>query len=1255
MAPNNVDPGIVAYGGDDYFAGGRGQESKKHQVSSNERYLDYTETPLDVGPTLDSHRGLLSESVLISDKGSSRPEEKSPVHQVADARWRPKWLRPIVLSIFLAIFVVFTVALPVMLWYSQNNSGLVQTRQSYVYLWRFGPTALLTMVSIFWGRVELQTLRYMPWIAHRRSQLLGTQTDVYNLDYTAMLSPMILFQSFRNKHYLVSCIAIVSLILKLQIVLAPGLYSLANVRVAEPTGVQLLDSFNTTTRTTQVTDGSAFYMFKALDSFNMRYPFGVTEDLAYQTFKFANGTARGSTDAPLSVVVDGYFSEMQCLKLEDYEASDPVVSSRDYYAYNVSLKFPGCDQRITSETDRIMWTDRLNKNAGSVGNWVMKMTVGKPCSNLPQQNNQSLYFATRLGPSASNSSQPAFIDFAGVLCTSTSWVSKVQVIDDGVSPKVTALSDEAKIPVVADLWNMLSLSMPESGGRWTTSGTGRVYGPVSSLTQIKGEALGTAVDVTNPALYTNDILYTAVMTMAHNFAPLLGHYRLRQEDESSPSSSGFTISSTDRLIVIQWVCIAMAALFAVQSIIIAAVLVRHTSRTAVWYRDPATVLGNMMFFRDHPDISDRIAHDTSGLATTTTDWSDCSSTPMVLKTSARAISTVFTLGVIFGLVFALRVSETQDGLATVPDDGYLHFVWTSLPALVMLSIAMYAGCCDSSYRALATFSNLSTRSCSAKEVDVSLLDMLGLRALFYSLKQRVWAVTLSQILAIICAFLTTLVSVVFTVQSIPQTSDIQLQQTTWFGATEIGRGLDGLNVARSNRQMISSLVSRQGEAALTYPKNTYDDLVFPVLGGLEDIPLSPNTTIRATIPAAKLHPVTCSKVPPSNYKVNVTSWTEETTYFQAAVTQPFTCPNGTQAELLDMLYPSAGTFLLGTSFVADIFKSPENVNDINMPCGMGLNASDYEYAPWRVQTYAWGEFSKEKKGFESLSVWKCNYTFVEVATEVTLAAENGAYVLDPEIAPKPDLSTIKPWSPSLDLPHVDGQFLSRDVGDSYPSLTIIDVLAGTIASQFKVLIKPYGRFPLVDLGNSNQDEGILQDLHHNYGLVSAQLVNIENRYNMTASSQTSPPPAGGLPALGTTVIDSSRRRLVQNAVVTYVLVAILSIVAAANIWALCSALSRRYVGRTWPFDMHVRGLAPDGFHSMAAMSALLRGSNAPDHLPENTELLSSDELHGRLADLNFSLGWFQRAMSQTKVFTVGVRGDSEFQFLGAKARKVGEQ
>ncbi|KAJ0305609.1 hypothetical protein COL516b_005305 [Colletotrichum fioriniae] len=165
---------------------------------------------------------------------------------------------------------------------------------------------------------------------------------------------------------------------------------------------------------------------------------------------------------------------------------------------------------------------------------------------------------------------------------------------------------------------------------------------------------------------------------------------------------------------------------------------------------------------------------------------------------------------------------------------------------------------------------------------MSFLDMMGLRALYWSIRKRVWAVTLSQLLTFICTFLTTLASVMFTVDPIPSSTSVQLRQTTWFGSRQMT--LNNAGSFAATRDSLSSLVLRKGDGALTYPRNTYDDLVFPVLDGLQGTEVSSNVSVQLSVPAAKLAP-TCVQLPASTYNITFRNYTEEDKFFEVLMVE----------------------------------------------------------------------------------------------------------------------------------------------------------------------------------------------------------------------------------------------------------------------------------------------------------------------------------------------------------------------------------
>ncbi|KAF4887774.1 hypothetical protein CGCF415_v014710 [Colletotrichum fructicola] len=1176
---------------------------------------------------------LLSNPDLSFDREASLKRCKPSMKNTLT--WRPEWLRPVVLSTFIALFLISTASLATMLYLSERHHGLVRTRPDLEYLWRFGPTAALTIMSIFWSRVETQVLRYMPWISYGHQQSPHINPGDFDLDYTAMLSPAILIQSSRRKHYLVFIIVVISVVLKIQIVLASSLYSLEFIRVSESVDIEILDVFNTTAKAVRTEDTSPYYIAHGTKNFEMRPPFGIAQNIAYQTFQTVDGS-RGTVDAPLEVVVDGYFSEARCLKLESYSHLEIPEDSNEPNSYSIGLKlwFQSCEQPIlVDELDHervtAVWDpDREENRTHWVGHTAL--SESRACAQLSQEEDQtdiqSLYFAARFGKSSGNSSTSVLLDVAGVLCSARSWISKVQVVDNGTDPLIKPLQDAIKTPVAANLWDLIDFSVPLSFGGWNRSMMNRAHGPISTAIEFYGIPEDTPANGAAISIYTNETFYLSAMNMSRVLSPWVGHYRLREVVKQPIRTTASKLPQVHKLIVSKWICVSMMTLFGLLALTLVVTLLSYRSMTAIWYRDPATILGNLLFIRDNAEYVKEALISESRFEDGTSTWSHCSFTPIVLRRWARATFAVIGLAIIAGLSYSLIQSRDLEGLATIDKErGYLHLTWTSVPTIVMLCIALYISCCDSAYRGLGILSKLSAESCSTKELDMSFTNMLGLRVLYDSLQTRIRGLTLSQLLAIICAFLTTLASAIFTLQVLPKDEVIVLQQSTWFGSSE----KQNSSISKSRRKALGALVLRQGEGALKYPQNTYDDLVFPVLDNADNLNFSQNISVKASIPAAKLNS-TCWELSPDIYRAKFSGFGNRD--IDLVANESFSCPNGSQATFsVSMTPPQIDLTTIGST-------KPK-------ACGLSFGSlDDFYHSPNRFQTYAWGKFSKKNREFQHLSIWRCNYSWTEVPTEVHLRFSGGEYVLDSEKRPQPDLSRARPWSPPFDVPHIDGQF--GNIESAIPDVNTDATLIGELSEWFRPLMRPFGRFSLDAFEDPSQEEQILDDLHHQYGFLAAQLANLENRFDITESSETDPPPS--LPHLEAVATDNGRRRLVQDPRVTYVIIAILSLTIIANLWALGFVATGLTTGKSRLLHMKVEGLAPDGCNSMAAMAALLSNSNILSRLPGNANSMSAKELNNHMSGLRFQMGWFLDEATQTKHYTIGAMDDEDFKFIGSK-------
>ncbi|KAG7075152.1 hypothetical protein JMJ76_0011614 [Colletotrichum scovillei] len=1162
--------------------------------------------------------------------------------------WRPTWLRPAVLLTFFAFFLFSTITLPAMFYVSLRNNGLVETRESLVYLWRFGPTAVLTLISIGWSRVEMQTLRYMPWVACSQESSSSRNSDNDELDYTAMFPPKAWTESWRRKHYLLFIVAVISITLKIQIVLAPGLYRIETIEAVTPIEVEILDSFNTTIPGWQSRDTRPYYMAQAIGNFDMGYPFGVNEQISYQTFQRRSGS-RGTVDAPIEATVAGLSTETQCLKLDNYSYSGLTQDANGFSLYSVrdlELHFNGCEEPLSIPGFQNT-TNYYGNTTGNFSHWGSHSALIKPtsCAGLSPEFKYSLYYAARFERPSINSSSLDF-DLAAVLCSSGLWVSRVKVTDNATMPLVEVLPDADRYPITANLWTLIDNSVPS--GSWNESSINWVSGPVETAYNFFGNFSGMHVDSSDASLYTSEVLYRSVMDMSRILGPWVGNYRLRHSNDQYLNATGAVFTRVTKLMVNKWTCVSMTTIFGLNILMVALVLLPYGNMTKIWYRDPLTIIGNVTFLQHLRTSSGGRSKYSPGLDDKATKWGNCDFTPLVLSTRARASAIFFIVAVITGLCYSLKTSMEYQGIATVNEEaGYAYLLWTSVPTLIMLSIALYINSCDFAYRGLAILSALSTKSCRAAEMDSSFSDMLGLRVLYYSLHATIGTVTVTQFLAIICGLLTTLISVVFTVKTIPEASTISLQQKTWFGSGEAGNAT-ALNF---KRQILSSLILRQDDGLLTYPKNTYDTLVFPTFSTSDELDPSQNISVKVNISAAMLKP-TCWVVPPEVYNLTNLERSDDsdgTFAAQPRITESFTCPNGSQAQLSQGIGVTVGERRSEYLYFATRLYSPENPATANRSCSLGLRDTDAIPAITRFQTYAMGKYSQEEEKFLHFSLTRCQYSWVELPTEVNFTFSHGEYVLNSGDLPRPDESQAQSWSIPFNIPDIDNQFKASavtQINDAVPQVAVSDPYAGYFDSWFRTLSSPFGRFSLDAFGDPNFQEEILKDIHHLYGFLAAQLVNLENRIDITQNSKDSPPPTPF--NLTANVINLSRHRLVQDPIVTYLIVGILTLTALLSLLMLISDSLGTASSKSQLFSMRIEGLAPDGYNSIAAMAALLKDSNAMDHLPEGAEHMSKKELHEKLSGLRFRMGWFWRESTRTRHYTIGVLDDENFEYLGNK-------
>lgn len=1088
---------------------------------------------------------------------------------------------------------------------------------------------------------------YMPWISLAGSRPLTKES--LTLDYTSMLSPMVLRRSWREKHYLVFFTGLVSFLLKAQVLFAPSLFGISIQRASHNVDISLLDTFKLEIDDEALKPSTAYYMSKALRNFDLRPPYGVTDNLAYQTFTRSDGS-RGTVSEPLTAIVDGLLTGVECLKLQSLHIADQhrVVNEKfnppdtQYLEVSFDFQFEGCEGYVRADEIRAISFKDERKN-DTIRVLRSGLAPDRSCSNLPQQSPQLIYFAGVFQQSPDDKYKAEVINQAGVLCASNASIAKVQVFDDGIDPKVTLLPEQPRTPVAANIWKLIQIASAMPPMYNSLNDGYSTKGPVEDMVNL---LLDMELQVES---HDSELMHLSVSKLFEALGPLVGHYRLRQP--ANDTTSGSVTTSRPRLLVTPWICASMLAIFCIVSYIAGFAAWRHLGDTQRWARDPTTVLGTLHYFYQNPEVITQI-ESLLPPGNLKASWSHNKFTPLVLRSWMQLAFLIFNMVVIGCLVALLLLSNSNHGLTDVDVKGYSHFVWASLPALVALGIALYISSLDRTIRQLLTFYKASVEACHIRYLDYSLLDMTGIRALFYSVRRRIWAASLSQMLVIVCSLLTSLASILFTTTMTPISRTIHLRQDTWFSPRRSNVAYSSDNYLGTQRAVAGVLLG-QGVGNFTFSRNTYDDMVFNVYSTEDALDDSPDLLVRATIPAIRLEGK-CSRIPHDTYDVGFATHSSDELepYFAPSLIcnsteHPSIRPRGFLHRLRTDADPAV------SDYFADVVDPAADI-DVQGYYGCKKEQNDtltfYFYpATSRAYKLVWGEYSRDSGELKFFSAWDCEYSWYDLVTEVDMVFVDGALSIDPQRPPRPNLDTSRPREVPLDLPYT-GELYDLWEDNLFPTIVINGT--GEKATRFPSLLQPYGPLPKEIFGDPERETEVLKHANHIFAFAAANIASRHNRAGngLNSSALTELPGTENLPSVEARLWQNDRYRLVQSPGVTYALVSILGLVVSVLAWGSLSdmVVRRRREGQRWLLELKMRDLAPEGFRSIAAMVVLLRYSNLTTFFPPDFGSMSSKELLASLDDLHFRLGWFRDEMKEEMVFTIGVDDGDGFKFMGSK-------
>lgn len=259
------------------------------------------------------------------------------VHPVSQA-WRPKYLKRHVLVAFVVVFILVIVAIEALLAASNKSDGLATTDHSQHYLWTYGPSALLTLITAIWARVEYQTKLIAPWKRLKAGCAKPQQTLL--LDYMSDFQPLAVFRALRGRDWEVAITCANSLLLKILIIISTGLITLSWTSVhqkEQPMMVQ--DAFSLDSTRLPRTGQLSYYVMRGLLERNLTYPYGISRDYAYQSVH-ANVSASTEIDFTVDKLTNGLDCVTGDVIMTGASPPDLRESGR---TMNLTVTSPGCD------------------------------------------------------------------------------------------------------------------------------------------------------------------------------------------------------------------------------------------------------------------------------------------------------------------------------------------------------------------------------------------------------------------------------------------------------------------------------------------------------------------------------------------------------------------------------------------------------------------------------------------------------------------------------------------------------------------------------------------------------------------------------------------------------------------------------------------------------------------------------------------------------------------------------------------------
>ncbi|KAK3332190.1 hypothetical protein B0T19DRAFT_473137 [Cercophora scortea] len=1174
-------------------------------------------------------------SILISHHDSSVTQLIPPDRDYPDSTlpWRPFYLRRSVLALFVVVFVPMLVGIEILAAVSNKDYGLATGYPNEHYLWTYGPTAFLTLVAALWNRVSYQSKLVAPWI--RLSQPNVPLGRTLLLDYVSEFELFVVFKGIRNRDFLVSVTSVVSLIVKILIVISTGLITLTLTAVpydSHPMVVQdrFVDSNSRLSRTGTL----AWYVVSGIMGNNLTYPDGISPDYAFQS------VSRDAAETRFTV--DGFHNSLNCQPVDlTMTGSAPSDPRQPYNTLNLTLTSPGCNMKALrlsgpqsqcgsrNDTCVTLFARFANTScdgtADDAGRRILVL-VGNLTYTRDYTRNETDY----TGQNKFHPFKAKLNKSAQLLCKPSYSIDKVDVVRNGTQVLSVTPSSQSLGRNLDSItpWDMMdahyaSYSAADPGNPW------------NALTIISGDVVDT--DVYMSIALLSQLAPNASMATAYDLEVLrqlaTNYYRqstaiIAKQSLMEPDSTeilGFAVLNQNRLVVRSWAAQLMAGLVA-SCIVLVLIATYLAPGQGILPCSPTNALGMASLVINSRELLARLrfsgAADKKNLGRilgTSTFKSGLSfdsssyrprftisntqttashipqsfpqiiskpSSPGVLGFLSRLALCSVLGALIITLELLLRKSSNENGLGDVGDDTFVHYTWTTLPALVFGGLGLLFSTIDFQVKSLAPYTTMKKPVTAEVFKTLDFLDMSIPSTIFRETKLGQIGALASTMALLIASVFTIFSASLYQALTIPTHLGARIQANTSFGSRIIGD---------YGATAVSSLIL---ESNLTYPRFTYSDLAFPQLLANVSMPegkeSSFNTSslaIDAIVPALR-GKMECRFYDSSKIQTNLTLNYTTTMHRNplGLYIQGEECLSSAATKYEDYMYNG-------------LFDTAANVSFFG---GAGASISD-PVGGCSDMLYAWGRTDYEANPIvQHVAALGCNVTYESVDVETHFIGTD--LDIDPKNPPRPLEDTARNtsiprdarepgWSPLTTFYHGLAEFTTDENLDPF----------------FAMLTTSPWAVPVTDLGNASADSQIVDAIKFQHGIIQAQtLVSIRTLpANMSNTTLNNPKPGDNdaQPIYLANATDPiGRRRVVQDAASTRILEALLGVTLLL-------------VLVSWAFmrDTAVLASSPT---TIAAVAALVAGGNLLDMFPPDAEWRSPEELVAAFPPgTKFWLGW----------------------------------